>query len=528
MKVGPPQGGRREGPPSTQEKGKWRASPSPEVGPSKRARGEQSADRSWSVVKAFLRRWVESLEQLLVAHEEEVQGVREERDGARWELDGVRRERDLVRKDKNIAVGTAVERLSCLQELEVRMVHLQAWVEAAEVVMQQAGGSGVRENQQGSSAGEVRAVAERAQQWEEWLANKAASGWQGVLHEWEHCILLDGVSAALGSIHDGLARMPGDLPPELGQGVMQMGHLLAGHRQRATADSRAWWEMATDVGEPLPRQPEVLVMVVAQLEVFMVGRVAGLGLEEEEGSIALPVEQVLESAADYPRVEDLVNLVVILVLDFDGGRSAGEGDWSVLFKESNVEHRVEALQARRQVGLVSMGGDLPEDLEWAEAFVVEFDGRPPGLEILLVEPDQGAGGLVGGWLATGIGMLGVGLVGGVDLVPEELVEGSEVLGDLVGNVERDVFEGQSALGEFLLGGRDSPALVTEHLKTFRALVACAGSWGAVIQTDPGRSGEVGSWGNETVLAGFRQKAVREICGSKGVGGCVINGNGAGI
>ncbi|KAG5348780.1 hypothetical protein C0989_008270, partial [Termitomyces sp. Mn162] len=59
-----------------------------------------------------------------------------------------------------------------------------------------------------------------------------------------------------------------------------------------------------------------------------------------------------------------------------------------------------------------------------------------------VEPDQGAGGPVGGQLATGVGMLGVGLVGGVDLVPEELVEGSEVLGNFVGNVGRDVFEGQ--------------------------------------------------------------------------------------
>ncbi|KAG5348678.1 hypothetical protein C0989_008973 [Termitomyces sp. Mn162] len=184
-------------------------------------------------------------------------------------------------------------------ELEVRTVHLQARAEAAEVAMQQAGGSGVWETQQGSSAGEVRAAAERARQREEWLANKVASGWQGVLREWfprfrllsadsgstdwaqEHHILLDRASAALGSIHDGLARMPGDLPPELGQGVTQMGRLLAGHRWRAMADPRAWWEMAMDVGEPLPGQPEVLAAVVAQLEVFMVGRVAGLGSEEE-------------------------------------------------------------------------------------------------------------------------------------------------------------------------------------------------------------------------------------------------------
>ncbi|KAG5332551.1 hypothetical protein C0989_006879 [Termitomyces sp. Mn162] len=103
MSVGPPQGGRRERAPSMQEKGKWRASPSPEAGPSKQARGEQvmggppgsvvysptsrapveqSADRSWSVAEAYLQRQVEGLEQLLVACEEEIQGVQEERDGA--------------------------------------------------------------------------------------------------------------------------------------------------------------------------------------------------------------------------------------------------------------------------------------------------------------------------------------------------------------------------------------------------------------------------------------------------------------
>ncbi|KAG5323260.1 hypothetical protein C0989_012318, partial [Termitomyces sp. Mn162] len=107
---------------------------------------------------------------------------------------------------------------------------------------------------------------------------------------------------------------------------------------------------------------------------------------------------------------------------------------------------------RRQVELVSVGGDLPEDLEWAEAFVVEFDRRPPGLKISSVEPDQGAGGPVGGRLATGVGMLGVGLVGGVDLVPEELVEGSEVLGDFMGNVGGDVLEGQHESGIVALVG----------------------------------------------------------------------------
>ncbi|KAG5348704.1 hypothetical protein C0989_008842, partial [Termitomyces sp. Mn162] len=174
--VGPLRGGRREGAHSTQEKGKQRASPSPEVGPSKRAWGkqvmggppgsavysptsgapiEQSTDRSWLVAEAYLRHQVESLEWLLVAHEEEIQGVWEERDGARQELDGVQRERDLARKDKDVAIGTATEQLSRLQELEVRMVHLQVRAEVAEVATQQAGGSGVWETQQGSSAGEV-------------------------------------------------------------------------------------------------------------------------------------------------------------------------------------------------------------------------------------------------------------------------------------------------------------------------------------------------------------------------------------
>ncbi|KNZ75273.1 hypothetical protein J132_03693 [Termitomyces sp. J132] len=195
MKVGPPQGGQREGASSTQEKGKQRVSPSPEVGPSRQAWGEQvmggppgsvvysptsgapveqSAGRSWSVVEAYLRRRVETLEQLLVTCEEEVQGVWEERDGV-W------REQDLAWKDKDVAMGTAAERLSRLQELEVQMVHLQA---RAEVATQQTGGPGAWETQQGPSAGEVWAAAERAWQREEWLANKAASGWQGVLREW--------------------------------------------------------------------------------------------------------------------------------------------------------------------------------------------------------------------------------------------------------------------------------------------------------------------------------------------------------
>ncbi|KAG5724408.1 hypothetical protein E4T56_gene15981 [Termitomyces sp. T112] len=294
MKIGPPWGGRREGAPATRNKGKWRASSLLEVGPSKRAQGEpamagppgptvysptsgalveQSAGGSWSITKAILQRQAEELERLLATCREEVRRVGEERDGFWRELDEAWKEWDLARRDKDIAVGTATEQLLQLQELQACMRLLEAWGEAAG---QQTEGLGMRGTQWGPSAEATQATVERARRQEEWLANEAALGW-------EHCILLDGVSAALGSIHDGLARMPGDLPPELGQGVMQMGRLLAGHRQRATADPGAWWEVVVDMAEPLPGHPEVLVMVVAQLKVDLVGRIAEVDSGGGEG-----------------------------------------------------------------------------------------------------------------------------------------------------------------------------------------------------------------------------------------------------
>ncbi|KAG5337267.1 hypothetical protein C0989_010020, partial [Termitomyces sp. Mn162] len=68
-------------------------------------------------------------------------------------------------------------------------------------------------------------------------------------------------------------------------------------------------------------------------------------------SVALPVNQVLELAIDHVGVKDLVDLIVILILDFDGGQLAGalarEWVWSIFFEELDVEHKVEALQAQR-------------------------------------------------------------------------------------------------------------------------------------------------------------------------------------
>ncbi|KAG5725244.1 hypothetical protein E4T56_gene12710 [Termitomyces sp. T112] len=130
MKVGPPQGGRREGAPTTRDKDKWRASPSLEVGPSKQAWGEpamagppgptvysptsgalveQSVGGSWLVAEAFLQCQAEELERLLVICGEEVHRVGEERDRLWRELDEARKEWDLAHRDKDIAMGTATE-----------------------------------------------------------------------------------------------------------------------------------------------------------------------------------------------------------------------------------------------------------------------------------------------------------------------------------------------------------------------------------------------------------------------------------
>ncbi|KAG5715170.1 hypothetical protein E4T56_gene3086 [Termitomyces sp. T112] len=97
-----------------------------------------------------------------------------------------------------------------------------------------------------------------------------------------HCILLDGALAAFALMQDGLVWMLRELPPELEQESHQMGQLLVGHQQRSAADPGAWWEVATNVGEPLPRQLEVLTIVVTQMEVDLVRGVVWRILEERE------------------------------------------------------------------------------------------------------------------------------------------------------------------------------------------------------------------------------------------------------
>ncbi|KAG5735620.1 hypothetical protein E4T56_gene6958 [Termitomyces sp. T112] len=70
-----------------------------------------------------------------------------------------------------------------------------------------------------------------------------------------------------------------------------------------------------------------------------------------------------------------------------------------------------------------MSQDLLEDLEGAEMLVVELDRGSLGLEVALIEPYWDSRGLVKGRVTSDIGMLGVGLIGSADFIPEELVEG---------------------------------------------------------------------------------------------------------
>ncbi|KAG5732236.1 hypothetical protein E4T56_gene11475 [Termitomyces sp. T112] len=116
---------------------------------------------------------------------------------------------------------------------------------------------------------------------EDWLANEAASGHMGILC-WvrEHWVLLDGASVVFASIQDGLAQMPVGQPPELQQGMVRVGRLLAGHRQHNAVAPGLWWEVAVDAGEALPGLAEVLAVVQAQMEVDLGVGMAGVPGEE--------------------------------------------------------------------------------------------------------------------------------------------------------------------------------------------------------------------------------------------------------
>ncbi|KAG5726785.1 hypothetical protein E4T56_gene1174 [Termitomyces sp. T112] len=102
----------------------------------------------------------------------------------------MQREHDKVQREKDVAMGMVMEWLVQLQELQA---HLRQWEVWAKMAAQQSEGSEVWRAWGRPNMGVPWAMVERVQRWEEWLANKAALGWQGVLSDWarEHRILLD-------------------------------------------------------------------------------------------------------------------------------------------------------------------------------------------------------------------------------------------------------------------------------------------------------------------------------------------------
>ncbi|KAG6877188.1 hypothetical protein C0993_009536, partial [Termitomyces sp. T159_Od127] len=76
----------------------------------------------------------------------------------------------------------------------------------------------------------------------------------------------------------------------------------------------------------------------------------------------------------------------------------------------------------------------------AKLFVIELDQGLLSLQVAPAKPDKGAGSPVRGDFAVSIGMLGICFVDDVNFVPEELVEGLEILGNVMGYMGGDVPE----------------------------------------------------------------------------------------
>ncbi|KAG5348918.1 hypothetical protein C0989_007160, partial [Termitomyces sp. Mn162] len=187
--VGPPWGGQREGASSVADRGKRRASPPLEVGPSMRPWGHEpmagpsrfhvysptlgvplgqassSPEPLPSITEVFLCKQVEVLMAALTAWERELLWVREDQDT-------VQAEKEVLEWAQNTSVQVAIEQApevwglwECLMQWEVRpRVGVEDWGMAPE---------------DGSLGAELEAAWQR----EDWLANKAALGHVGILHK---------------------------------------------------------------------------------------------------------------------------------------------------------------------------------------------------------------------------------------------------------------------------------------------------------------------------------------------------------
>ncbi|KAG5727074.1 hypothetical protein E4T56_gene20316 [Termitomyces sp. T112] len=251
--VGPPWGGWREGASSAADRGKRRASPPLGVGPSKRLQG------------CSLRMGIKFSGAPTFDHG----GLPlQAGGGANGGVGGA--EKEALERAWNTSVRGVPEQVSEVWGLWERPTQQEGWpTEEAE------------EREMAPEAGLLRVELEVARQREDWLANKAASGRAGILRwVWEHRVLLDGASTAFASIQDGLAQMPGGQPPELQQGMVRVGRLLAGHQWHNAVAPESWWEVVADAGEALLGLAEVLAVVWAQMEIDLGVGMVGVPGEE--------------------------------------------------------------------------------------------------------------------------------------------------------------------------------------------------------------------------------------------------------
>ncbi|KAG5728484.1 hypothetical protein E4T56_gene19561 [Termitomyces sp. T112] len=255
-KVGPLQGGQREGASSAADRGKQRASLLLGAGPSKSLRGHECTlgmGFKFSRACAFDHRGLP-----LQAGGGSNDGIDSTGGGAPMGKGGLRR-------------GAGGE-----GGIQAGAEHLGVGGNGASV------GEEVEERGMAPEGGSLQAELEEVRRREDWLVNKAALGRTGILRwVWEHQVLLDGASVAFASIQDGLVQVSMDHPPELQQGIVRVGRLLAEHWQHNAVAPRSWWEVAVDVEEALPGLAEVLVVVWAQMEVDLgIGMAGALGGEE--------------------------------------------------------------------------------------------------------------------------------------------------------------------------------------------------------------------------------------------------------
>ncbi|KAG6864670.1 hypothetical protein C0993_008666 [Termitomyces sp. T159_Od127] len=267
--------------PSAVAWGKRWASPSLEVGPSKRPRGDVAMASSlglhfFSPTSAHPQPPPqESMEQSLLASTVELRRCLQEgyaqSEKERSELAAVTMDQDWARRDRDVALVAVREWDAELTVLRVQVAELESRV--------------ARETPgEGQAMGAVQVAEQKAICWQDWALLEAASSREGFCISgwaWEHRLLLDGASAAHTLLWEGVGQMPFNLPAELDIGLAQLDILLAGHQRRNAIAPGSWLNMAINMGEGLPVWEEHLASLVTQMETAML--VTGPAAGSREG-----------------------------------------------------------------------------------------------------------------------------------------------------------------------------------------------------------------------------------------------------